>query len=177
MSKLSSLRLAFVDTETTGLDPDKHEIIEIGCLIYDQEKDSVVTEWEKKIKPSHIESASSEALRINGYVNNSIEYTGGLKPALIKLNSLVKGCVIIGQNIEFDIRFLTNAMKDFDMSPAWRWNRKLELMSLVWKDLKDTDISGLSLAATCSHFGISNEGAHGALIDCRRAYEVYKCVT
>lgn len=29
--------LAFVDTETTGLDFDKHEIISIGCVIASQD--------------------------------------------------------------------------------------------------------------------------------------------
>jgi len=28
--------LAFIDLETTGLNPDTHEIIEIGCLVVRQ---------------------------------------------------------------------------------------------------------------------------------------------
>lgn len=176
MGKFSDLKLAFVDTETTGLDEIKHEIIEIACLIYDPVKDKVIKEWDRKIQPSRIETADQKALKINGYLNNIDKYTGGLKSALIKFNSLVKDCAIVGQNIDFDIRFIKSSMSEFNIEPNWNRHRKLDLLSMVWPVIRNTDIQGLSLVHLCKHFGVSNAGAHSALIDCRRAYEVYKCL-
>ena len=176
MGKFSNLKLAFTDTETTGLDENEHEIIEIATLIYDPVKDEVVNEWEKKIAPSHIETANKKALELNGYNDNPKAYTGRLKSSLIKFNSLVKGCAIVGQNIDFDIRFLTKAMSQFDIKPNWNHRRKLDVMSMSWPILKDANIKGLSLHEICNHFEVSNAGEHSALVDCRRAYEVYRCL-
>lgn len=38
--------LAFVDTETTGLDPDRHEIWEVGLILRDGEGAEVEYEWQ-----------------------------------------------------------------------------------------------------------------------------------
>ena len=74
MSQIITKNLAFVDVETTGLNPDTHEIIELGCVIVSQEgvgsgKPSfkIIGEIDIKIKPEHIENADPVALRVNGY--------------------------------------------------------------------------------------------------------------
>jgi len=174
MILLNSLNLAFVDIETTGLDENTHEIIEIAALVYSPAEDKVLDEWETKIAPSHIETASDYALKINGYINNPKLYTNNLKSALIKLNSIVKKCMIIGQNIEFDLKFLRHNMAEEGIEPSFDRHRKLDLMALAWFAVKDSAIPGMSLANLCDHFSVSNVGAHGALIDCRRAFDIYR---
>ena len=66
--------LAFIDTETTGLDPNKHEIIELAVVIARQVPREgkgpsleIIEECEWKIKPQRIELAEEAALRVNGY--------------------------------------------------------------------------------------------------------------
>jgi DNA polymerase III epsilon subunit-like protein len=172
-AKLYERKLAFIDTETTGLDPDTHELIEMGVLIYDPNKEEVEKEWDVKIAPSHIETASDVALSINGYADDPESYTGSLKSALIKFNSLTKDCMIVGQNVEFDIKFIKLGMEQFNIEPAFHRHWKLEMVSLAWWAIKNSDISGVSLAKLCDHFSISNVGAHRALTDCRRTYELY----
>lgn len=171
--KLNEIKLAVIDTETTGLSVNDHEIIEIGVIIYDQEKDDIVKTWETKIAPQHIETASPEALEINGYAYHPGLYTGNLKSAMIKFNSLVKGCLIMGQNVSFDLDFLHAALKQLDMKPTFS-RRYLDLMGLAWFAVKDTDCPGISLANLCDHFDISNVGSHSALVDCERSLAVYR---
>ena len=171
--KLSEYNLAFVNCEMTGLNPDEHEIIEIGVLIYNQQTDQIETEWETKIAPSHIQTASSTALKINGYINNPELYRGNRKSALIKFNSLVDGCLIVGQNVSFDLSFIYKHLKEFNIEPKFN-RRYLELMGLSWWAVKDSDVPGISLESLCNHFNIPNVGAHSALTDCRRAFEVYR---
>ncbi|KKL99277.1 hypothetical protein LCGC14_1816000, partial [marine sediment metagenome] len=148
-------------------------IIEIGLIIYDQTNDEVIKEWETKIAPTHIETASETALRINGYINNPGLYRKNLKPALIKFNSLVKNCILVGQNISFDISFLHKNMRELGIKPSFSF-RSLDLIGLAWFGVKDTNITGISLEKLCEHFNVSNVGAHTALVDCRRAFEVYR---
>ena len=171
--RLDELNLAFVDIETTGLSELEHEIIEIGAIIYDPRQEKVIDEYESKVMPSHIHTAQTKALEMNGYANNPGLYTNSLNSALIKLNSIVKGCMIIGQNIEFDLKFLRKAMSDLGIEPSFDRHRKLDLMAMAWFAVKDTDIKGMSLEKLCDHFDISNVGAHGALTDCKRALGVY----
>ena len=58
--------LAFIDIETTGLSPLKHEIIEIGCVLVSPDL-KVLEEFELKIKPENIEAADPLSLKINHY--------------------------------------------------------------------------------------------------------------
>lgn len=177
MGKYSALKLCFADTETTGLDENKHEVIEIAAVIYDPVADKIVDEWSKKIAPSHIETASPEALRINGYAANPGLYDGNLKSSLIKFNSLAKDCMIIGQNIKFDTKFIRKHMDELGIKPSFGRHQELDLMAMAWPALcNDPDIQGLSLAHLCDYFKVSNLGAHAALTDCRRSFEVYQCL-
>jgi len=175
--KYSDRKLAFTDCETTGLLVDRHEIIEIATIIYDRKTDTIVEEFEEKIKPLHIETASPQALKINGYSNNPGLYKRGLRPTLIKFNNLVEDCIIVGQNISFDIAFLEKAMlRGFGIRPSWDRHRKIDLMSMAWPYVQDKDLPGLGLKHLCDHFNLSNAGEHTALIDCRRTLGVYKCL-
>lgn len=174
--KFYNTKLAFIDIETTGLSVDNHEIIEIGCITYDQNKDKILDEWVKKVSPKHIETASKAALDMNGYAKNPKAYKGDIKTTLLKFNKIVEGCMVIGQNIGFDISFIEAAMGRFKIEPNFDRHRKLDLLSLAWPAVFDKEINGLSLKNLCDHFNISNEGAHTALIDCRRSLGVYKCL-
>lgn len=171
-------KLAFLDLETTGLSPKHNEIIEVGILLYDQESDQIEKEWEYKIAPSNIETASPMALKLNGYNDNPQSYKGNLKSAMIKINSLIdKECLIVGQNVGgFDLPFIYNAMESLGIKPGFS-RRYLDLMGLAWWAVKDTDIPGISLENFCTHFNVSNDGAHGAIVDCRRTFEVYRKVS
>ena len=167
--------LAFLDSETSGLRPDEHEILELGLVLYDDSKDEVIKEWSVKIAPRHIHTAQDQALKINGYADDPSLYKANLRTSLIKLNKLVDGCILVGQNIAFDVAFLERALSEFNITPSFD-RRKLELMSMAWFCVRNKDLNGLSLKDLCNHFNISNIGAHGALTDCRRALGVYRSI-
>jgi DNA polymerase-3 subunit alpha (Gram-positive type) len=176
MGKFQKFQLAFTDIETTGLNYKEHEIIEIASIIYDQAKGEVVQEWEKKVAPQHIETASKKALKLNGYINNPDSYTGDLKSALIKLNSIADKCIMVGQNISFDLQFIEDAMRKLDIEPKFDRHRRIDLLSMAWPEMYTKEINGLGLRHLCDYFDVPNIGAHSALVDCRRTLEVYKCL-
>ena len=102
-------RLAFVDLETTGINPFTHEIIEIGCLVAKQNDNGewvTVEEFEFKVKPEHIETAQPEALRINHYDESVWMFAHTQEQALQTLSQKCDGCVMVGQNVSFDYAFL-----------------------------------------------------------------------
>ena len=94
------MNLVFLDTETTGLDPDRHEVWEIAWAVNDGPIRSTQL-------PHSLRHADPTALSMNGYTKR-----GGvtLLEASIKLESEVKealtGSILVAANPAFDASFL-----------------------------------------------------------------------
>lgn len=178
---MKKAKLAFIDLETTGKNPQKHEIIEIGCVIAKQEIETngklvveKIEEFNIKIKPKHIESAEQEALRVNKYSESEWLFASELKDALKIVSSKTKDATIIAQNVSFDWSFLAKAFYDNNIEEEVSYH-KWDLASIAFGAFKnDASIQKFTMRALCEHFGVVNENAHTALSDARASFEVYK---
>ncbi len=170
-------RLAFVDLETTGINPFKHEIIEIGCLIAKQNDNNewvVTEEFEFKVKPDHIETAENEALRINRYDESAWMFGHTQEEALKTLSQKCEGCVMVGQNVSFDYAFLATKFGEYNIKDPFFY-AKLDTISLAYMRFrKDETMTSFTLRELCERLGIKNEKAHSALADIRATYEIFK---
>lgn len=95
--------IAFVDVETTGLNPEMHEIIEI-CIITGSKT------YHTKIRPLRIQMADPFALSINGY--NSKEWADAptFEEVHLQISKMLAGKTIAGHNVKFDIEFLNESL-------------------------------------------------------------------
>ncbi len=170
-------KLAFVDIETTGTNPWKHEIIELGCLIAKQNDDgsfAVLGEFEVKIKPERIEDAEPEALRINGYDEAQWLFAHTMEEALKLMAQKIDGeATFIAHNVTFDYSFLVNAYGRLGVKEPF-FHKYDTLTMAMMKYRFDEEVQRLSLKALCEKFGIKNEKAHTALADVRATFEVFK---
>lgn len=111
--------LAFVDTETTGLDPYLHEAWEIAVIFREGDLD---TEHTFRIKPD-INNATPKALEINRYHERTSApgwQWQDPQNATERLHGLIDGTVLIGSNPSFDAAMLSRL---FGMHhPNWRAN-------------------------------------------------------
>jgi DNA polymerase III alpha subunit (gram-positive type) len=173
--------LVFLDLETTGLNPEMHEIIEIGCIIARQ-KDRVgkgpeiekIEEFEIKVKPRHIETADKEALRICGYNEGDWVFAVDLKQALGKLAEKAKSGIMVGHNVAFDWVFLEKAFEETGVVPEFHYH-KIDTIALAFAKLyNNPEAQKFSLRALCELLNIKNEKAHTALSDVRATFELYK---
>jgi len=174
-------KLAFIDLETTGLDPEKHEILEIGGVVVWHNIDDrgvnsfqEIGEFEYKVKPKHIETASPEALRINHYNEADWLFAGELNQTLKDLSKKAEGAVMVAHNVAFDWGFLSAACfrENIDLKMDYH---KLDLLSIAFAKLYNKDWTPkLNLWALAEHFGLQNKKAHSALADARVAYEIYQ---
>lgn len=177
---MKNQNLAFIDIETTGLLLDKHEIIEIGCVLVSQgspgaTKFKKLEEFEIKIKPEDIKSADPIALKINGY--NEEDWKDGvtLKNALETLSRKTDGAMMVGHNVSFDWAFLEKAFEKTGVKNNMH-HRKLDTISIAFAKLYDIDgvgVEKLSLKFLCEHFVVHNKRAHTALSDALATFEVF----
>lgn len=173
--------LAFIDLETTGLDPEKHEIIEIGAIIARQIQCAdkgceleVIDELELKVKPEHLETSDPESLKINGYNEGDWLFAVSLQQAIKVLAEKTEGAILVAQNVSFDWSFLEKAFAKTGVANKMDFHR-LDLLSMAYAKLYHNPAAQrFSLRSLCAHYEIRNERAHSALADIRATYEIYK---
>ena len=166
------------DTETSGLNPDKHEILEVALLslILDQDGNSyTLTEFERKIKPERLYLASKKALEINGYSDAAWVGAQSFTEVVDEMRPIIeKSDVFLGQNMIFDLRFLDENCKRHNIIcpefPAYIDTKEMadKLVRAEW--LKRSGMDYL-----VEHYNINVRGrAHTALVDCWRTFRVWE---
>lgn len=174
-------QLAFVDTETTGTMPGKHELLEIGIVITEAEPPYKIQDTLNiMVKPERIEDAQPEALQVNHY--NEAEWENALseKEAMDQFTYKVRGCSIWGWLISFDRAFLEPAMNraghSLDSAGIDFLWYDLKVLFIQWAMLVNREDEfkprfGLNTARKA--FNIENEDAHRALSDAVTTYQMF----
>ena len=173
---MKSIKLAFIDCETSGLSPLKHEILEIGVVIADSETFEVYGKLNFKIKPEHIKTADPKALEVNGYTPEEWKDGMTLFQALMFLYSAIEGCTIVGHNVAFDFSFLQVGFEKESCSHHFKVNKyKIDTLSLAWGKIPHDKVQSWSLKTLCAYLGVPVEGkVHRALAGAEACFGVYK---
>lgn len=171
--------LAFVDIETTGLDPDRHEIIELAVVLVRQTGDEgkefeILEELEFKVKPERIQDADPQSLKVNGYDPSAWIFANTLDEAIKAFSEKTKDAIFVAHNLTFDYAFIEKAFKKTGV-PNLMFYPKIDTISVAFAKLHaNPRIDKFRLQKLCEYFGIQNERAHSALADTRALFEVYK---
>lgn len=173
--------LAFIDTETTGTNPELHEIIELAVIIVKQTQREgrgplieVIEECEWKIKPQRIEKAEEVALRVNGY--NEVDWMFAIdrKKAMEEFAKKTESCSFVSHNLVFDYAFVQKAFEETGVDSRMHY-AKLDTISMAFARLYDAPKADkFSLRALCELLKVENTKAHTALADTRALVQVYK---
>lgn len=166
------MKITFVDTETTGLDANIHEVIEFGAVEteYNNGVFTVLKKHSYKIKPQKIESADKEALRVNGYKPEDWESALEQKSIAPKIRKIMTGCdYLVGQRLYFDLRMIQKMLD----------NNKIKVFYPKYMDTKqiaeELQESNTSLEYLCKKYNILFEGRqHTALTDCEITLKVFE---
>lgn len=174
--------LAFIDTETTGLNFDKHEIIELSGIIVSQvgvlegnPQFEIIDEFNMKIKPERIEDADPIALKINHYNEEEWEDAVSLQDAISVFIEKTQKTILVGHNIAFDWAFLEKSLHRTGLQSRFQHYHMLDTISIAYAKLHGNDgIDRFSLHALCEYFKIENKKEHSALADVHATFELYK---
>ncbi|HDQ16628.1 MAG TPA: 3'-5' exonuclease [Candidatus Vogelbacteria bacterium] len=170
--------LAFIDTETTGLDCQKNEIIELAVILTrlnlnnSQWELETTEEKDWKIKPSRLETADPRALKINGYNEAEWLFAPDLKSVMEDFVRQISGYVIVAHNLIFDWGFLSEAFRLAEVKDNSS-HIKLDTLSIAYTKLFNQNINSLSLKALAEYYEIKNEKAHTALADARVTKSIF----
>jgi len=133
--------LAFVDTETTGLDPRHHDVWEIAVIRRDG---GIEVERQWQVRPN-LETADSEALTINRYAERFAVPSGWdaievldepgelrltLSEMLFDFQDFIAGCVMVGSNPAFDDTFLKKLLWAHGRKVTWHY-RTIDIATMA----------------------------------------------
>ncbi|MGQ0528023.1 MAG: DNA polymerase III subunit epsilon [Alphaproteobacteria bacterium] len=164
-----STREIVLDTETTGLDPDRGDrIVEIGCV---ELENHLPTGRVKQFYVNPEREIPPEATAIHGITDQFLIDKPVFSQVYGELMEFLKGARLVIHNAEFDIKFLNWELRNVghDVIP---WNMVVDTVTMARKKFPG---SPANLDALCRRFGIDNSGRefHGALLDSQLLSEVY----
>lgn len=174
--------LAF-DTETTGLNQEYHEIIQLsGCICIGETAGSLepVQWFDLRARPDKPETAAPEALAVHGYTLEQLAEFPKRQSMFLNLIDIFLRYVNkfdrtdkllpFGYNVDFDLNMLSAFGREFDpkygIGSYVSWH-KLDVMGrLAWKVFAagSDELPSFKLSAVCEKYGIEIT-AHDALSD------------
>lgn len=174
---MADLALAFLDCEFGGLDPELHDITEIGVVVTDYRLAELSTrEWKVRARPERI---TPEAAAISGYDAKLWEDAVPLRQALSEFAGLLpKRTTVLpaGQNVRVDVQFLERGYKACEIPYPFDYH-VIDLATLfyAWSLVAGETLPALSLRQAATTAGLV-EGTipHRALADARLTLESFR---
>jgi len=139
-----SAPLAFVDTETTGLDPDLHEIWEVGLILRDTNGIDGEHTWQL---PVDLGRADPIALNIGQFHERREEPMPFVRDFARVFADLTRGAHLVGAVISFDEERLRRLLRANGECPMWHYH------------LVDVEALAAGYLA-CRYRGLSPDGPH-----------------
>lgn len=155
------------DLETTGTSCNYDEVIEISAVKV--QSGVIVDEFSQLVNPGRrIPFAAS---MVNHITDDMVAEAPEFKEILQAFMDFVGNSILVGHNINsFDMKFLyRDSERYFGQTVTNDYIDTLKLARLCLPDLEHHRLSDLA-----QYYGISTEGAHRALTDCRMNQQVFE---
>ncbi len=169
---------AFLDCEFGGLDPELHDLTEVGIIMTDYRLvETAEQQWRVKARPDRI---TPEAAEIFGYDEALWAEAPPVRQVLEEIVAMCpedKIVVPAGQNVRMDVIFLERAFKSCDIPYPFDYH-VIDLATLyyTWTLVAGETAAGLSLRQAATTAGLLEGGAvaHRALEDARLTLECFR---
>lgn len=156
-----------IDIETTGLDVQYCDIIEIAAI--NIKNSFVINSFNSLVKPDCFCGIDDYITELTGITDEMLYNAPSLYEVIPQFNNFIGSNILLGHNISFDINFLYDAFVDVldiplnnDFIDTMRFSRKL------FRDSKHH-----RLCDTAMICGVEYIGAHRALNDCNITFSCF----
>lgn len=153
------------DLETTGLNPQENEIIEIGALKVRDGK--VVERFMEFIHP--LSPISSPISELTGITNEMVANARSCDQVVPDFLNFCEDDILIGHNVMFDYSFTKCSASKCGLSFEKKGLDTLKIARKVHKDFPSK-----SLGALCDYYHIENKSAHRAYHDALATAKLYQ---
>ena len=153
-----------LDLETTGLNPKKDRIIEIGAA---RIRDGIITEqYSTLVNPERI--LTEQTMEITGIHQNDLEHAPTIKQVLPEILAFLEEDVLIGHNILFDFSFMKRAAVNAGFTFQ---HDGIDTLKIARKYLPE--LESRNLGFLCDYYQIHLD-AHRALNDAIATHSLYQ---
>lgn len=154
------------DLETTGLDPEMNDIIEIGAIKVINGK--AVESFSTFVNPMcHIPAG---ATAVNHITDEMVEDAPLIRKTLQDFSSFAQGVpLLVAHNVRFDAGFLEQAAKVQHVEISYKYLDSLAVARKYFPELKD-----YKLGTVARHLRYTIENAHRALDDAKAVHEIIR---
>ncbi|WP_278814732.1 3'-5' exonuclease [Hungatella hathewayi] len=156
-----------VDLETTGLDPKRDKIIEIGAVRI--EAGEITAEFESFVNPYRMLEAKTRTL--TGIRDQDVVHAPGIEEVLPVFLNFAGELPLLGHRIIFDYSFLKRAAVNQGESFSRAGIDTLTLARLFMPAEERKN-----LKAACGWFGIDQRETHRAMADAVAAHQLYQAM-
>jgi len=163
---LSDITFAFLDVETTGLDPCLgHRICEIAVLKTRSGK--TLGKFQTLINPGR--NISPQAASVNGITDDMIRGAPFFRDVAWDILNSLRDSVIVAHNAPFDLRFLFAEFAGIKLPHPE--NEVIDTLSIARRHY---NFPSNSLGKIARYLGISTVGEHRAFADVRITNEIFE---
>ena len=158
MTKAQSKLYCSLDIETSGFDPLKNEILEVGFVLFEfvKGKIKVKEEYTRVFKPSG--EVPANILGLTGITQEQLDGAELFADHKNELQEKLKEAVIVGHNVIFDIRFLESVGIKFSGQVV----DTLDLVQFILPTHHSYNLENLM-----HYFSVDHKDAHRALADAK----------
>jgi DNA polymerase III subunit epsilon len=162
------LREIVVDTETTGLDPRAHRIVEVGCLELANHVPTGRT-FQRYVNPGM--AMPPDAAAVHGIDDAFLKDKPPFAAIVDEMMAFLGDAPLVIHNAEFDLGFLNAELGRLNRPPL-EAARAVDTVTMARRKFPGAPAS---LDALCKRFGVdlSERNLHGALLDARLLAAVY----
>lgn len=155
------------DLETTGVSSRSDEVIEISAVKV--RKGKIVDEFSELVNPCR--KIPWQASHVNNISDNMVAKAPTFNIVLKKFIEFIGEDVLVGHNIvSFDMKFIyRDCEKYYRKTISNNYIDTLKIAKICFPDWKNRRLSDLA-----DYYGISTEGAHRALTDCKINQKVFE---
>lgn len=169
------MRQVVLDTETTGLEPERgHRIIEIGCVELVNRRPSGAT-WHRYLRPQR--SIDDAAIEVHGLTDEFLADKPLFAEIADEFLEFVKDSELVIHNAPFDVGFINSELARLQAhDPLESLCEILDTLSMARSKHPGQKNS---LDALCKRYHVDNSRRelHGALLDAQILAEVYLAMT